>query len=86
MFPSWETYIPSDVCSPTWETHIPSDMSSLTCETHISSDMCSTTMVFVIQIAIFRTFFFVGNVGQKNVFYDILEQQQQQKKKRSSTP
>ena len=40
MFPSWETHIPSDMCSPTWETHIPSDMFSFTRETHIPSDMC----------------------------------------------
>ena len=28
---------------------------------------------FGIKIAIFRTFFFLGKIGQKNVFYDILE-------------
>ena len=25
-------------------------------------------------MAIFSTFFFLGNIGQENVFYDILEQ------------
>ena len=25
------------------------------------------------KMAIFRTFFFLGNIGQKKVFYDILE-------------
>ena len=32
-------FIPSNMCSPTWETHIPSDMCSW--EIHIPSDMCS---------------------------------------------
>ena len=27
------------------------------------------------KMAIFRTFFFTGNIGQKNVFYDILERE-----------
>ena len=27
------------------------------------------------KMAIFATFFFLGNIGQENVFYDILEQQ-----------
>ena len=40
---TWETHIPSDMCSPTWKTHIPSDMCSPTWETHIPSDMCSPT-------------------------------------------
>ena len=25
------------------------------------------------KMAIFRTFFFLGNIGQENIFYDILE-------------
>ena len=28
---------------------------------------------FGLKIAFFQTFFFVGNIGQENVFYDILE-------------
>ena len=28
---------------------------------------------FGIEMAIFRTFFFLGKIGQENVFYDILE-------------
>ena len=28
---------------------------------------------FCPKMAIFRTFFFLGNIGQKKVFYDILE-------------
>ena len=31
------------------------------------------THSFVRKIAIFPTFFFLGNIGQENVFYDILE-------------
>ena len=38
---TWETRIPSDMCSPSWETHIPSDMCSPTWGTCIPSDMCS---------------------------------------------
>ena len=30
-------------------------------------------MVFCPKLAIFSIFFFLGNVGQENVFYDILE-------------
>ena len=41
--PTWKTHIPSDMCSPTLEKHIPSAMSSPTRETHIPSDMCSPT-------------------------------------------
>ena len=40
---TWETHIPSDMCSLTLETHIPSAMCSPTKETHIASDMCSPT-------------------------------------------
>ena len=40
---TWETHIPSDMCSPTWKTSIPSDMCFPTRETHITSDMCSPT-------------------------------------------
>ena len=31
-------------------------------------------MVLVKKLAIFPSFFFSGNIGQENVFYDILEQ------------
>ena len=31
-------------------------------------------MVFFPKMAIFFDFYFLGNVGQENVFYDILEQ------------
>ena len=30
-------------------------------------------MVFFIEMAIFRIFFFLGKIGQENVFYHILE-------------
>ena len=31
------------------------------------------TLGFGLKMAIFPTFFFLGNIGQENVFYDILE-------------
>ena len=33
------------------------------------------TLGFAPKMAIFPTFFFLGNIGQENVFYDILERQ-----------
>ena len=36
---TWETHIPSDMCSPTWKTHIPSDMCSPPWK-HISLVLC----------------------------------------------
>ena len=43
-FPTWETHIPSDVCSLTWETHVTRDMCFLGRGTQIPSDMCSPTL------------------------------------------
>ena len=40
---TWETHIPSHMCSPTLETHIPSDMCSPTWETRTPSNICSPT-------------------------------------------
>ena len=77
--PTWERDIPSDMCFPNWETHIPGDMCSTTWITHIPSDMCYPTCIpkgltnaFGLKMAIFSTFF-LGNISQENVFYDILE-------------
>ena len=70
-----ETHIPSDMCSPIRETHIPSDMCSPTWETHIPRDMCSPTWEIIslaISVPSSRKRISLGNIGQENVFYDIL--------------
>ena len=65
--PFWETHIPSDICFPTWERHIPGDMCSPTCIPKGLTHGLGPKMAFF-------QLFFLGNISQENIFYDILKQ------------